>query len=83
MNLKVWEICLAQEYVVLAAWVDQLQIDQREANGKAQNALFTSLSLHELDRVSNLKTTHEIWSTLENYHEGTFHVKIKLFETHH
>jgi hypothetical protein len=44
INSKVWGIWLAQDYVVLAAWVDQHQIDQHEANNKAQNALYVILS---------------------------------------
>ena len=35
INLKVCEICLTQDYLVLAGRVDQLQIDQHEANNKA------------------------------------------------
>jgi len=83
INSKVWEIFLAQDYVVLVAQVDQFQIDQHEANNKAWNALFASLSLPEFDRVSNLAMAPEIWSTHEMYHEGTSHVKTRLFETHH
>ena len=83
INSKVWEIFLAPDYVVSAARVDQFQIDQHEANNKARNALFGSLSLPEFDRVSNLAMAHQIWSTLERYHEGTSHVKTRLFETHH
>ena len=47
INSKVLEIWLAQDYVVLAAWVDRTQIDQHETNSKAQNALYVSLSLPE------------------------------------
>ena len=73
---------MAQDSVVLAAQVDQFQIDQHEANNKVRNALFASLTLPEFDRVSNLAMAHQIWSTLERYHEGTSHVKTRLFETH-
>jgi hypothetical protein len=27
--------------------------------------------------------THEIWSTLEKFHEGNDHVKTRLFEIYH
>ena len=82
INSKVWEIFFAQDYVVLAAQVDQFQIDQHEANNKSRKALFASLSLPEFDRVSNHAMAHEIWSTLEMCHEGTSHVKTRLFEKH-
>jgi hypothetical protein len=82
MGSRVWEIFLSLDYAVLAARVDQLQIDQHEANSKARNALFSILSLLDFERVQNLETAREIRSTLERYHEGTSHVKTRLFETH-
>ena len=61
---SVWEICENTEYVVLAARVGQIQIDQHKANSKARNALLASISLPEFERVSELETTREIWVKL-------------------
>ena len=58
---RVWEICEDQTYVVLAVRVGQEQIDRHEANCRARNALFSSLSLSEFDRVSHLATARGIW----------------------
>ena len=78
----VWEIVENQGYEVLAARVGQEQIDQHEANSKAVNALFSSLSLAEFERVSHFRVAREIWSTLERFHEGTPHVKTRVFDTY-
>ena len=36
----VWEICEDTDYMVLAARIDQEQMDQHEANSKSRNAIF-------------------------------------------
>jgi len=82
ISSRVWEICEDEHYEVLAARVGQEQIDQHEANSKAHNAIFSCLSPTEFDRVSHHTTAREIWKTLEKYHEGTSHVKTRLFETY-
>jgi hypothetical protein len=66
---------------VLAVRIDQDRIDHHETNSKARNALFMSLSSAEFDPISNLEMVHEICSILERYHEGTSHIKTRLFET--
>jgi hypothetical protein len=38
--------------------------------------------LLSFERVGHLTTAHQIWSTLERFHEGNDHVKTKLFETY-
>jgi hypothetical protein len=38
--------------------------------------------LGEFERVGHLATVHEIWFTLEKFHEGNDHVKTRLFETY-
>ena len=60
----------------------QEQIDQHEPNSKARNAIFSCLSATEFNHVSHHATVQEIWKTLEKYHEGTSHVKTRLFETY-
>jgi hypothetical protein len=57
-------------------------LEFHDSNNKAQNALFSCLSLAEFERVGHLPTAHEIWSTLERFHEGNDHVKTRLFETY-
>jgi hypothetical protein len=53
-----------------------------DSNNKAQNALFSCLSFAEYERVGHLSTAHEIWSTLERFHEDNNHVKTRLFKTY-
>ncbi|MGZ7907532.1 hypothetical protein, partial [Haemophilus sp. SZY H53] len=79
---SIWDICNSADYVVLAARVTQLQIDEHDANSRARNALFSCLSMSEFDRVSHLPTAREIWATLMRFHEGTTQVKSRLYESH-
>ena len=46
-----------------------------EANSKARNFLIQGLSRSEFERVSHLKSAHEIWKTLCDYHEGSTAIK--------
>ena len=71
IDWNVWEICENANFVVLEARITQDQIDQHNANSKARNVLFSSLSLFELERVSDCMTAREIWVRLQSYHEGT------------
>ena len=60
-------------------WVDA----HKKSNGKNQRAmslLLGSLSREECDRVQHCTTSHSIWKTLANYHEGTTEVKNKRIE---
>ena len=82
IDSRVWEICENADYVLLAARVDQAQIDQHKANNTARTVLFSALSMEEFERVSDCATAREIWSRLQKYHEGTAHVKTRLYETH-
>jgi hypothetical protein len=51
-------------------------------DNKAHNALLSCLSLSKFGRVIHLGTAHEIWSTMEKFHEGNDHMKTRLFETY-
>jgi hypothetical protein len=53
-----------------------------DSNNKARNTLFSRLSLAKFERVGHLATTHQIWSTLDRFHEGNDHVKTRLLETY-
>ena len=77
-----WEIYENANYIVLDARNTQDQIDQHNTNSKAHSVLFSSLSLSEFERVSNLVTAREICVRLQSYHEGTAQVKTRLFETY-
>jgi len=71
IDWKVWEICEHPNYDVLAAHVDQVQIDQHNANSGARSVLFSSLSLSEFERVSDCTTARDIWVRLQSCHKGT------------
>nr|ADB85323.1 putative retrotransposon protein [Phyllostachys edulis] len=44
-------------------------------NNKAKNLLYAGLGRQEYDKICNLETAHEIWHTLETYHEGSSQIK--------
>lgn len=44
-------------------------------NCKARNILLSGISRSDFDRVSHLKTAHEIWNALRNFHQGTSNIK--------
>lgn len=44
-------------------------------NNKAKNLLYARLGRQEYDRICNLATAHEIWHTLNTYHEGSSEIK--------
>ena len=46
-----------------------------EANAKARNIIIQGLSRSEFDRISHLSSAHDIWVTLDAYHEGTTQIK--------
>jgi hypothetical protein len=51
-----------------------------DSNNKTRNVLFLCLSLGDFEQVGNLAMAHEIWSTLEKFHDGNDHVKTRPFE---
>jgi hypothetical protein len=65
-----------------SARMNPIPLEFHDSNNKAQNTLFSCLSLVEFERVGHLATTHQIWSTLERFHEGNDYVKTRLFETY-
>jgi hypothetical protein len=77
----IWEV-VDSNYEIPAARTTQVQIEQYEANNKARNILFTSLSRNEFDRVQHLRTAREIWSTLSVFHEGTNQIKARRQSTY-
>ena len=79
---SVWDIYHRADFKVLEERVTQLQQWEHEANNKSRNFLLTALSRSEFNRVSHLKTAHEIWTSLANFHEGTSQVMASLYETY-
>jgi hypothetical protein len=76
---RVWEICLDVAFNASSERITPIQVEFYDLNNKARNTLFSCLSLGEFERVGHLATAHEIWSTLEKFHEGNDHVKGGLF----
>ena len=56
LGSEIWDICTSETYVVLNARLTQAQVAQHDANSKAMNALYFSLSREEFDRISDLPT---------------------------
>jgi hypothetical protein len=75
-------VCLDAAFKAASEQITPIQVEFHDSNNKARNALFLCLSLGEFERVGHLATTHEIWSTLENFHESSDHVKTRLFKTY-
>ena len=46
-----------------------------QLNAQDMNVLINTLSQEEFDRVSNHRTTYEIWNKLSKIHEGTSEYK--------
>jgi hypothetical protein len=40
-------------------------------NDQAMNMFYDDLGINEFNRIKNLKTTHEIWTKLVEFYEGT------------
>ena len=51
------------------------EVRNAHLDAQAMNALFGALNTNEFNRVSNLETAHEIWTTISEIHEGTSTVK--------
>ena len=49
-------------------------------NAQATNAIFGALSGDEFNRIVNLESANEIWTTLKNVHEGTSSVRESKIE---
>ena len=80
IGYHVWEICLDVVFDAASPQITLIWLEFHDTNNKARNAMFSCLSLAEFERVRHFAMAHEIWSTLERFHEGSDHVKTKLFE---
>jgi hypothetical protein len=82
IGYHVWKICLDASFDVASARITPIETKFHDSNNKACNALFLCLSLAEFEQVGHLAMAHQIWSTIERFHEGNDHVKTRLFETY-
>ena len=69
----VWEVVRAP--LVLLEVATPASAALLASNNKAKNLLYGGLGRKEYDRICNLATAHEIWNTLETYHEGSSQIK--------
>ena len=63
--------------------ISEWQTSQKEAttfNSKAMNAIFNTVSMEELKRISNVEVAHTTWNILQTVHEGTKAVKINKLQ---
>ena len=65
MGAEVWDITRNQAYEVVAVRTTPLQVSEHEANAKAVNALFASVSRAEFSRVQGFQEAHKIWTCLD------------------
>jgi hypothetical protein len=72
----IWEI--VQEVYVILATLDnatQSELQMYENNYKALNLITTVLGRNAYDRVSHLKTAHDVWLKLCNIYKGSYEIK--------
>jgi hypothetical protein len=79
----IWEI--VQEVYVIPATLDNAtlgEVQRYENNYKALNLITTALGRNVYDRVSHLKTTHDVWIKLCNTYEGYSKIKSSHKDTY-
>ncbi|MBJ4473473.1 hypothetical protein JGE33_24165, partial [Salmonella enterica subsp. enterica serovar Kentucky] len=69
----IWEVVRAP--LVLPEVATPASAALLASNNKAKNLLYDGLGRQEYDQICNLQTAHEIWNTLETYHEGSSQIK--------
>jgi hypothetical protein len=79
----IWEIM--QEAYVISVMLDnatQGELQRYKNNYKALNLITTALVRNAYDRVSHLKTAHDVWLKLCNTYEGSFKIKTSHKDTY-
>jgi hypothetical protein len=79
----IWEI--VQEAYVIPATLDHVtqgEPQRYENNYKALNLITTALDRKMYDRVSHIKTAHNVWLKLCNTYEGSFEIKSSRKDTY-
>ena len=80
-----WEITIHPTFSVIenvALRNTPAIVAQHDANFKAVNFLFAALGPVEFERVRELDTARQIWTTLVAHHEGTVQVKARLYQSY-
>ena len=67
----VWEITQDETYAIPFVRTSRDDKDKYYTNNKAVDILLSSLCRAKFDRVEDLVLANKIWSTLQNFHEGT------------
>jgi hypothetical protein len=62
--------------------VNQGELQRYENNYKALNVITTAVDRNVYDRVSHLKTTHDIWLKLCNTYEASSEIKSSRKDTY-
>jgi hypothetical protein len=72
----IWEI-VHEAYVISVTLenVTQSELQKFENNYKALNLITPALGRNVYDRVSQLKTAHDVWLKLCNTYEGSIEIK--------
>jgi regulator of replication initiation timing len=79
----IWKIM--QEAYVIPVMLDnatQGELQRYENNYKALNIITTALGRNAYDRVSHLKTAHDVWLKLYNTYEGSSEIKSSHKDTY-
>jgi hypothetical protein len=79
----IWEI-IYEAYVIPMTLdnTTQGELQKYENNYKVLNLITTALGRNVYDRVSHLKTAHDVWLKLYNTYEGSCEIKSPLRDTY-
>ena len=78
INEKVWNSveCRWEKPTTLVSEWSTFQKEAAAFNSKVMNAIFNTISMEELKRISNVEVVHTAWNILQTMHEGIKAVKI-------
>src|SRR3712207_2137591 len=68
-----WEV--VSTGVSLRTPIGTLDVNLAKANAKAKNALFEAITKEVFARVKSAGTAHEVWTQIQQIHEGSKDVK--------
>jgi hypothetical protein len=79
----IWEI-IQKAYVIPTTLENatQCEVQRYENNYKALNLITSALGRNVYDRVSHLKTAHDVWLKLFNTYEGSSEIKSSRRDTY-
>ena len=79
MGPRYWLVIKASKNITKEENLESCTKEQRElfmCNIRTREAIFSYLPKSEYSQVKQLKTSHEIWKTLEANYEGDTHAKM-------